>query len=201
MGHLHSGFGTEAEVCYWVSSRISLSCSTPPQKKISKKQRRLGKWLEVAVSKFPEATLEPTPRGLHRHTQRGSRCGWSLACSGLAQVPAPPAAVWIPRGPRPSGHGLPDPAARCRTGPPPLLLFSLGEDAFSCCFRTRVRSKSTGGGVRALGWRERRFSRRGHKTRSENRGGNYPFLLCTRRPGARPTCVAAHLHSSERAHE
>lgn len=116
----------------------------PPPKKISKKQRRLGKWLEVAVPESPEATLAPTTRCLQSHTLRGSRCGWSLACFGLAQVPAPPAAVWIPLGPRPSGLGLPVLAARRGTGP--LLLFSLGEDAFPCCFRTRVWSKSTRAG-------------------------------------------------------
>lgn len=95
----------------------------PPKKnKISKKQRRLGKWLEAAVPEFPEATLAPTPRGLHRHTQRGSRCGWSLACSGLAQVPAPPGTVWIPRGP-----WRPRPTCSCRevrdrpTSAPPVL--------------------------------------------------------------------------------
>lgn len=146
MGHLQTGFGTAAaEVCYWVSSRICLSCSTPPpQKKSRRNRRRLGKWLEVAVPEFPEATLAPTARCLQSHILRGSRCGWSLACSGLAQVPAPPAAVWIPLGPQPSGLGLPVLAARRGTGP--LLLFSLGEDAFSCCFRTRVWSKSTRAG-------------------------------------------------------
>lgn len=198
VGHLQAGFGTEAEVCYWISSRISLNCSIPPPKKNLEETEEAGEMARSGCLEIPGGHLGTnTPRSASPHTARFPL--WVVAGLLWPRTSTSPARCSLDST-RSAALGLPVPAARCGTSPPPLLLFSLGEDAFSCCFRTHVRSKSTGGEVRALGSRERRFSRRGHKTRSENRGGNYSLLLCTRRPERGSPVSPAHLLSSERVH-